>query len=87
MKIEKPTPPPFYSTSDLKIQAFLRLMLPDSFVGLNKTNPHKVNFLFKPSKELTELINGYLSRKTYHISPISFADNIEQGKAMVYGDY
>lgn len=87
MKIEQTPNQNFYKTSDLKLQAFLRLMLPHSFVGLNKSNQHKVNFLFKPSKDLTELINGYISRKEYLISPLSFADNIEQGKAMIYGDY
>lgn len=79
----------FYTSSDLKLQAFLRLMLPDSFVGLNKTTqyPNKVNFVFKKSKELTEFINGYLSRKSYLISPLSFAENIDQGKGMIFGDF
>lgn len=77
----------YYLTSDIKLQAFLRLMSPTSFIGLNKTNPHKVNFVFKKSDELTELINGYLVRKEYLISPLAFAENIEQGKAMIYGDY
>ncbi len=76
-----------YITSDIKLQAFLRLMLPDSFIGLNKTNPNKVNFIFKKSKELIEFANGYLYRKQYLISPLTFAENIEQGKAMIYGDY
>lgn len=76
-----------YLTSDIKLQAFLRLMLPNSFVGLNKTHPHKVNFVFTRSNELTELINGYLARKQYLISPLAFAENIDQGKAMIYGDY
>ena len=76
-----------YLTSDIKLQAFLRLMLPESFVGLNKSNIHKVNFVFKKNKELTELINGYLTRKQYLISPLAFAENIDQGKAMIYGDY
>lgn len=77
----------YYLTSDIKLQAFLRLMLPDSFIGLNKTNPNKVNFVFKKSKKLTEFTSGYLYRKQYSISPLSFAENIEQGKAMIYGDY
>lgn len=77
----------YYLTSDIRLEAFLRLMLPDSFIGLNTTNPNKVNFVFKKSKDLTELINGYLTRKKYLISPHSFAENIEQGKAMIYGDY
>lgn len=79
----------FYTSSDLKLQAFLRLMLPDSFVGLNKTTQYsnKVNFVFKKSKVLTEFINGYLSRRQYLISPLSFAENIDQGKGMIFGDF
>lgn len=76
-----------YLTSDIKLQAFLRLMLPNSFIGLNKSNPNKVNFVFKKSKELIEFANGYLDRKKFLISPLSFAENIDQGKAMIYGDY
>lgn len=87
MKIEKSNSHEYYLTSDIKLQAFLRLMLPESFVGLNKTNPKKVNFVFKKSKELTEFANGYLFRKEYLIAPLSFAENIDQGKAMIYGDY
>lgn len=77
----------YYLTSDIKLQAFLRLMLPDSFIGINKSNPSKVNFVFTRSKELIDFANGYLIRKQYLISPLSFAENIEQGKAMIYGDY
>lgn len=77
----------YYLTSDIKLQAFLRLMLPDSFIGVNKTNPSKVNFVFKKNKKLLEFANGYLYRKQYLISPLSFAENIDQGKAMIYGDY
>lgn len=62
-------------------------MLPDSFIGINKTNPHKVNFVFKKSKNLTDFANGYLYRKQYLISPLSFAENIDQGKGMIHGDY
>jgi hypothetical protein len=87
MKIEKHNSEQHYLTSDIKLQAFLRLMLPDAFVGLNKTNPNKVNFVFKKSSKLTEFANGYLFRKEYLIAPLSFAENIDQGKAMIYGDY
>lgn len=86
MKIEKHNADK-YLTSDIKLQAFLRLMLPDSFIGLNKTNPNKVNFIFTKSDDLEELISGYLYRKQFLISPLSFAENIDQGKAMIYGDY
>jgi len=80
----------FYLTSDIKVQAFLRLMLPNSFIGINKNNPNnpnKVNFVFKKNKELVDFVNGYLYRKEYLISPLAFAENIDQGKAMIHGDY
>lgn len=77
----------FYLTSDLKLEAFCRLMLPEAFIGLNNTNPKRVSFVFKRTQELIDLVNGYLSGKKYLLSPLSFATNIEQGKAMIYGDY
>lgn len=79
----------YYLTSDLKLQGFLRLMLPDSFIGLNKSdsNPNKVNFVFKKSKDLLAFVSGYLYRKQYLISPLSFAENIDMGKALIHGDY
>lgn len=76
-----------YLVSDLKLQGFLRLMLPEAFIGVNKTNINRVNFVFKKSKELSEFVSGYLSRKQYLISPLAFAENIEQGKALIHGDY
>lgn len=85
MKIEKSIE--HYITSDIKLQAFLRLMLPESFIGINKTNPSKVNFVFVKDEQLIKYANGYLARKQYMISPLSFAENIEQGKAMIFGDY
>jgi hypothetical protein len=77
----------FYLTSDMKLSAFLRLMVPESFVGLNNTNPQRINFVFKQSAELRELINGYISGKQYHFSPLAFATNIEQGKQMIFGEF
>lgn len=77
----------FYLTSDLKLQAFIRLMLPKSFIGINKSNPNKVNFVFRKSDELTDFVNGYLYRKEYLISPLVFAENIDQGKALIFGDF
>lgn len=76
-----------YLTNDLKLQAFLRLMLPDSFVGVNKSNPARVSFVFKQSPELGKYVEGYLAGKQFLMSPSSFATNIEQGKSMIYGDY
>lgn len=77
----------YYLTSDLKIQAFLRLMLPEAYIGLNTSNHKKIHFVFKKSKDLAELISGYVSGKKYLFSPLAFANHIDQGKALVFGDY
>ncbi len=77
----------YYKTSDLKVQAFLRLMLPDSFVGLNRENSNKITFLFQKSSVLSDLCIGYLNGKKYEISPLAFANKIDEGKGMIFGDY
>jgi len=77
----------YYKTSDLKLQAFLRLMLPDSFVGLNRENSNKITFLFQNSSNISDLSIGYLNGKKYEISPLAFANKIDEGKGMIFGDY
>jgi hypothetical protein len=77
----------YYKTSDLKLQAFLRLMLPDLFVGVNKDNSNKVVFLFKDTSAISKLSSGYLNSKKYEISPLAFANKIDEGKGLIYGDY
>lgn len=75
-----------YLTNDLKLQAFLRLMTPTSFIGVNKTNPNRVTFEFKHSPELLELVRGYFSGKMFEMSPLDFGNHIDQGKDLIYGN-
>lgn len=77
----------FYSTSDLKLQAFLRLISPSAFVGINKSNPNKVTFIFKKSLKILELVEGYLQGKEFKMSPLGMATNIDLGKSLIFGDY
>lgn len=76
-----------YLTTDIKLQAFLRTIIPDSFIGFNKIDKKKVCFIFTRSDKLLEYVKGYLLRKEYLLSPMAFAENIDQGKAMIFGDY
>jgi len=76
-----------FTTTDLKLYAFLHLMLPSSFIGLNKTNPNKVLFIFSNSSKLMNFVKGYSSGKKYKFSPFHFANNIDQGKSMLFGSY
>ncbi|OGD08306.1 hypothetical protein A2397_03690 [Candidatus Amesbacteria bacterium RIFOXYB1_FULL_44_23] len=76
----------FASISDLKLSAFLRTINPDSFQGVNRSG-NKVHFLFSNTPDLSGLIEGYQFGKQFTFSPLAFSNNIEQAKALVFGDY
>lgn len=76
-----------YSTTDLKLQAFLRLKSTSSFIGINNTNPRRVIFVFRKSDELMELVNGYFQGKEYMMSPLLMANYIDQGKTLIFSEY
>ena len=76
----------FTSISDLKLSAFLRTLNPNSFQGVNRSG-NKVYFLFNNTSELSSLIDGYQLGKQFTFSPLAFSNNIEQAKALVFGDY
>ncbi|OGC78297.1 hypothetical protein A2619_03995 [candidate division WWE3 bacterium RIFOXYD1_FULL_39_9] len=76
----------FYAVSDLKLQSFLRSMHPDSFFGVNK-NSNKVVFLFKKSKEIVDMAEGYLRGDKFTMSPLAMAHYLDEGKALIFNDY
>jgi hypothetical protein len=76
-----------FITSDLKLQAFLRLMAPSLFVGINKSNVNKVTFIFENNSIINDLVNGYYEGKEFKFSPLGFATNIDIGKSLIFSDY
>lgn len=83
----KTTSKEHFVTSDLKLQAFLRLMFPSSFIGVNRSNPKKVNFIFKNTSKIASLVDGYYQGREYKLSPLGFATNIDVGKSLIFGDF
>lgn len=77
----------YFRTSDIKLQAFLRLVSPESFVGLNRENPQKVSFIFHKTEEISKFVMGYLSGAKYEISPKELSNLIDEGKSMIFGDF
>ncbi len=73
-----------YRTSDLKLQAFLRLMLPDSFAGADRSS-NRVQFQFTDSSQLQDLVRGYYTEQVFELAPFRFATLIDQGKSIVFG--
>jgi len=76
-----------YTTSDLHLQAFLRLKAPNKFINVNKSNPSRVIFVFEKTPEILKLANGYLMGRQYKLSPLAFATNIDLGKSLIFGDF
>jgi len=75
-----------YITSDLKLQAFLRTMIPNSFIGINKTGSQKVNFVFRSNDMTIEFIKGYFAGEKYLLSPQIFGNYIDLGKDLIFGN-
>ncbi|OGM26858.1 hypothetical protein A3D00_03145 [Candidatus Woesebacteria bacterium RIFCSPHIGHO2_02_FULL_38_9] len=75
------------SISDLKLSAFIRTISPNSFQGINRNAGNKIYFLFSNTREVSEIIDGYQLGKLFTFSPLEFSNNIEQAKALVFGDY
>ena len=76
-----------YTSSDLKLQAFLRLKSPSSFIGINKSNPKRVIFVFRKSNELLKLVEDYSQGKEFLMSPLIFGNYIDDGKTLIFSDY
>jgi hypothetical protein len=74
------------SISDLKLSAFLRTIDPNSFQGVNRSG-NKVYFLFNSTPKLSELVERYLLGKDFTFSPLALSHNIDEAKAMIFGDY
>ena len=76
-----------FVTSDLKLQAFLRVKAHSLFLGVDKSDPHRVLFVFQKTDKLSELVRGYSQGKTYKISPLSFGNFLDEGKSLIFGNY
>ena len=73
--------------SDLKLQAFLRTLFPELFIKADHSQHPKIFFLFHETQELSDAINGYLRGESFSFSPLSYAERIDQGKKLIFGNY
>ncbi len=73
----------FYKTADLALVAVLLLFIPDSLEVCDRTNPHKVLFVFKKSDELDELVSKYWKREL-KVEPQAFFNQLKLAKVRIY---
>ena len=71
------------SITDLKLQAFLRALNPESFRGVNRAGS-KVSFLFTNNKDLTSVVAAYWRGEKFTVSPLAMSNNIDNGKSLIF---
>ena len=71
----------YFSTTDLALATVISLYLP--IEGIDKINPHKVEFLFKRTRELDQLIQVYW-RKELKVEPQTFFAQLKVIKSRLY---
>lgn len=70
--------------TDLKLQAFLRALNPESFKGVNRVG-NKVSFLFTNYKEFSSVVTAYWRGEKFSVSPLAISNNIDNGKSLIFG--
>ncbi|HLL60640.1 MAG TPA: DUF5659 domain-containing protein [Candidatus Nitrosocosmicus sp.] len=73
----------YYSTSDLALAATISLFYP--LESIDKTNPHKAEFLFKRDASLDQLIESYW-RRELKVEPQTFFTQLKFIKNRLYSD-
>lgn len=73
----------FYRTQDLALATVISLSFP--IEAVDKSNPRKAQFIFKHSKTLDELIEGYW-RGEVKVEPALFFNQLRVMKARIYND-
>lgn len=72
--------------TDIKLAAFLRLMIPNGFKGIDRNPNGQVTFLFQ-HKQTDELITGFLMEKPFNISPLQLGNQLDQCKRLIFQGY
>ena len=70
-----------FSTSDLSLAATISLQYP--IESLDKTNPRRVLFIFKNSKQIEKLVDSY-QRNELEVEPLSFFNQLKNIKSRIY---
>ena len=77
----------YYETlpmTDLNL-AVTCLTLGHQILRIEKLTPNKVQFIFKKSPELENLIEAYWNN-ALKVSPLEFADNLKSTKSRIYSN-
>lgn len=73
----------YYATSDLALSTAISLYFPLDTV--DRTNPHKAQFLFKRSEQLDQIIESYW-RGELKVEPQTYFNQLKSIKTRLYSD-
>lgn len=73
----------YYATSDLGLATTLSLFY--SLEAIDRTNPHKAQFLFKRSENLNQLIEAFW-KKEIKVDPQTYFAQLKVLKARLYAN-
>jgi len=73
----------YYSTSDLALATTLSLFY--SLETIDRTNPHKAQFLFKRDENLDQLIESFWKNKL-KVDPLTFFNQLKIIKSRLYAE-
>lgn len=73
----------FYSSSDLALVCAISLWYP--IEAIDRTNPHKAQFLFKRNESLDQLIEAFW-RKELKVDPQTYFNQLKIIKSRLYAE-
>ena len=73
----------YYETSDFPLAVTLALWYP--LESIDKTKPHKAQFIFKREKNLDQFIESYW-RGEFQVEPIAFFQQMKLIKSRLYAE-
>ncbi len=72
--------------NDLKLAAFLRTVIPNSFQGIERSSSGQVSFLFIEN-DVQDLVSQYLREAEFTFSPLKYAHQLDECKRLIFQDY
>lgn len=72
-----------FKTADLALIAVILLLMPESLEVVDRTNPHRVFFVFNSSKKLETLLDTFWKQEL-KVEPQAFFNQIKIAKTRIY---
>lgn len=69
---------------DIKLAAFLKLMKPENFQGIEREQHNRVAFIFDEDNELEQLASGFMRGEQFTFSPQLYGSQLDTCKNLIF---